>query len=199
MAARPALLLLAAGASSRMRGGDKLMEEVQGEPLLRHSAREALATGLSVIVALRPDRAERDAALDGLPLQKVVVTDADQGMSASLRAAVAAAPKGAPVAVLLGDMPEIRAEDLTALAAAFEAHGGDTVVRAASEDMQPGQPVIFPARLRPDLLSLTGDAGGREILRRERVVLFPLPGRRALTDLDTPEDFAAWRGARQGS
>jgi CTP:molybdopterin cytidylyltransferase MocA len=80
-----------------------------------------------------------------------------------------------------------------ALIGAFEGAGGDTVVRAASEDGQPGQPVVFPARLRPDLLALTGDAGGRDILRREEVMLVPLPGRRALTDLDTPEDFAAWR------
>jgi CTP:molybdopterin cytidylyltransferase MocA len=57
--------------------------------------------------------------------------------------------------------------------------------------------VIFPARLRHDLLALSGDAGGREILKREEVVLVPLPGRRALTDLDTPEDFAAWSG-REG-
>jgi CTP:molybdopterin cytidylyltransferase MocA len=182
-----------------MRGGDKLMEEVAGEPLLRRAAREALATGLSVIVALRPGRAEREDALHGLPLRKVIGPDADQGMSASLRTAVAAAPEGTPLAVLLADMPEIRTEDLTVLVSAFEAQGGDTVVRAASEDGQPGQPVIFPARLRPDLLALTGDAGGREILRREGVVLVPLPGRRALTDLDTPEDFAAWRGERQGS
>jgi CTP:molybdopterin cytidylyltransferase MocA len=177
-----------------MRGGDKLMEEVEGEPLLRHAARAALATGCEVIVALRPDRAEREAALEGLPVRKVQVADAGQGMSASLRAAVAAAPEMAPLAVLLADMPEIRTEDLTALIAAFADQGADTVVRAASEDGLPGQPVIFPARLRPDLLALTGDAGGRDILRRETVLLIPLPGRRALTDLDTPEDFAAWRG-----
>jgi CTP:molybdopterin cytidylyltransferase MocA len=90
-------------------------------------------------------------------------------------------------------MPEIRTEDLAALVAAFEAAGGETIVRAASEDGRPGQPVIFPARLRPELLVVTGDAGGRDILRREAVRLVPLPGRRALTDLDTPEDFAAWR------
>jgi CTP:molybdopterin cytidylyltransferase MocA len=115
-------------------------------------------------------------------------------MAASLRAAVAAAPEAAPLAVLLADMPEITSQDISTLVGAFEAAGGERVVRAASEDGQPGQPVIFPARLRPALLGLTGDAGGREILRQEEVVLVALPGRRALTDLDTPEDFAAYRG-----
>jgi CTP:molybdopterin cytidylyltransferase MocA len=182
-----------------MRGADKLVQEADGQPLLRRAAREAMATGLDVIVALRPDRPERARALEGLPVRKVMVPDADLGMSASLRAAVAAAPADAPLAVLLADMPEIGAEDLAALVGAFAAAGGDTVVRAASEDGQPGQPVIFPARLRPDLLALTGDAGGRDILRREAVRLVPLPGRRALTDLDTPEDFAAWRDGESPS
>jgi molybdenum cofactor cytidylyltransferase len=195
VAPRPVLLLLAAGSSSRMRGGDKLLEDVGGEPMLARSTRAAIATGFDVIVALRPDRPDRERALEGLAVRRVPVLDAAEGMAASLRGAVAAAPQGVAVAVLLADMPEIGAADLRALVAAFEAAGGDTVVRAASEDGRPGQPVIFPARLRPDLLALTGDAGGRDILRREEVHLVPLPGRRALTDLDTPEDFAAWRGA----
>jgi CTP:molybdopterin cytidylyltransferase MocA len=176
-----------------MRGGDKLLEDVDGEPLLLRAARSALGTGLQVIVTLRPGRPERERLLDGLTLTRVLVTDAADGMGASLRAGVAASPEGAPVAVLLADMPAIRTEDLRALLAAFDAAGGDTVVRAASEDGRPGQPVIFPARLRPELLALSGDAGGREILKREAVRLVPLAGRRALTDLDTPEDFAAWR------
>jgi CTP:molybdopterin cytidylyltransferase MocA len=191
---RPVLLLLAAGASRRMRGGDKLLEEVGGMPLLARSAREALATGLDVIVALSPDRPARARALADLPIGRVPVPDAGEGMAASLRAAVAAAPEAAPLAVLLADMPEITSQDISTLVGAFEAAGGERVVRAASEEGQPGQPVIFPARLRPALLGLTGDAGGREILRQEEVVIVALPGRRALTDLDTPEDFAAYRG-----
>jgi molybdenum cofactor cytidylyltransferase len=192
----PVLLLLAAGASTRMRGADKLLEEVGGKPLLARSAGEALVTGLEVIVALSPDRPDRARALADLPLRRIAVPDAGEGMAASLRAAVAAAPVAAPLAVLLADMPEITSGDIATLVGAFEAAGGERVVRAASADGQPGQPVIFPARLRPALLALTGDAGGRDILRREEVVLVPLPGRRALTDLDTPEDFAAFRGGQ---
>lgn len=179
-----------------MRGGDKLMEAVGGMSLLARSAREAAATGLDVIVALSPDRAERQQALSDLPLRQVMVPDAGDGMAASLRAAVRAAPEAAPLAILLADMPEITAADIATLVAAFEAAGGDSVVRAASEDGRPGQPVIFPARLRAELLALSGDAGGRDILRREDVVLVRLPGRHAVTDLDTPEDFAAWRGEK---
>lgn len=176
-----------------MRGADKLLEPVHGVPLIARTVGAALATGLPVIVALRPDRPARAEAIAGLDVHRVMVTDAAEGMGASLRRAAAAAPEGVGLVVILADMPEITAEDLTALVTAFETAGGGTVVRAASEDGRPGQPVIFPARLRPALLALQGDTGGRDILKAETPVLVPLPGRRALVDLDTPEDFAAWR------
>lgn len=192
----PVLLLLAAGSSSRMRGGDKLLEDVDGEPMLARSARAATDTGLDVIALLRPDRPERERVLSGIPVRRIMVADAGDGMSASLRAGVAASPPDAPVAVLLADMPEIGTADILRLVAAFEAAGGTRVVRAATGDGRPGQPVIFPARLREALLALSGDAGGREILKREDPLIVPLPGNRAVTDLDTPEDFAAWRRAR---
>ena len=193
----PVLLLLAAGSSSRMRGGDKLLEDVGGEPMLRRAARMAAGTGLKVIVALRRDRPDRGRAIEGLPVTPVIVPDPEDGMSASLRAAASIAPSDAPVAVCLADMPEITTEDFAAVVAAYHAAGGDTVVRAASEDGHPGQPVIFPPRLRAALLAVSGDAGGRDILRKEKAVLVPLRGRRALIDLDTPEDFAAWRGGQR--
>lgn len=192
----PTLLLLAAGSSSRMRGGDKLLEDVGGEPMLARSARAAADTGLEVIALLRPDRPEREQALAGIPVRRVMVPDAGDGMSASLRAGVAASPPDAPVAVLLADMPEIGAADILRLVAAFEAAGGTRIVRAATADGRPGQPVIFPARLRDALLDLSGDTGGRDILRQEDPLLVSLPDNRAVTDLDTPEDFAAWRRSR---
>ena len=179
-----------------MRGGDKLLEDVGGEPMLSRTARAAVGTGLRVIVALRPDRPDREKAIEGLSLDRVLVSDAGDGMATSLRTAVTAVPAGTPFAVLLGDMPEITTPDLTRLVEAFAAAGGNMVVRAASEDGQPGQPVIFPPRFRDEIMVLSGDTGGREILNREEVRLVPLPGRRALIDLDTPEDFVAWRGAR---
>ena len=60
------ILLLAAGASSRMRGGDKLLERVDGVPLVRRQVLAALATGCEVVVCLPDSTGPRFAALDGL-------------------------------------------------------------------------------------------------------------------------------------
>ncbi len=189
------ILLCAAGASGRMRGADKLLEPVAGVALLRRQALAGLATGTRVLVTLPPDRPRRAAALDGLAVEPVPVPDAAEGLAASIRAGVAAA-RGGALLVMLADMPDIGAEDL-ALLIAGHAAAPDAVIRAAAEDGRPGHPVLFPARMAAALAGLRGDRGARDLLRAEMPVLVPLPGCRALTDLDTPEDWAAWR-ARTG-
>lgn len=59
----------------------------------------------------------------------------------------------------------------------------------------PGHPVVLPRRLFPSLLELRGDQGARALLAQEEesLRLIPLPGANATTDLDTAEDWAAWR------
>ena len=179
-----------------MRGADKLMEPVEGVPLLLRQARVALATGAPVIVTLPPDRPARNAALAGLDLVTVPVPDAAQGLSASIRAGVRAA--GArPVLVLLADLPEITTDDLSRLLARHAAIP-DLILHGTAADGTPGHPVLFPVWALPGLAVLTGDSGARDLLRqhRDRTEFIALPARHAVTDLDTPEDWAAWRAAR---
>ncbi|KIC26600.1 MULTISPECIES: nucleotidyltransferase family protein [unclassified Leisingera] len=189
-----AILLLAAGASSRMQGRDKLMEEVDGQPLLTLMCRRAALTGLPVYVTL-PGPSHPRAAATGDATQ-VPVPDAAEGMSASIRRGTAALLDGTQAVMILpADMPEITAQDMLHLAAHFG--GPDSpVLRATAEDGTPGHPVLFPRRCFEVLQCLQGDQGARSILTAETVRTVPLPGRHALTDLDTPEDWAAWRQQR---
>lgn len=191
------IVILAAGASSRMGGRDKLLEEVEGQPLIVRTAGMALATGLPVTVVLPPDRPVRRAAIAGMALRLAVADKAREGMAESLKAGFAALPAPAPVLLMLADLPEMQSEDLSAVLAAGTA-APDLIHRGAAAGGEPGHPVLLPLWLWPEILDLTGDQGARELLlrHRERVRLVPLPGARAITDLDTPEDWAAWRKAQ---
>jgi CTP:molybdopterin cytidylyltransferase MocA len=192
----PHILILAAGSSSRMRGGDKLLERVEGAPLLARIARLAQSTDLPVTVTLPPDRPLRDNALAGMGLDTVTVPGAALGMAESLKAGVAALPDTAAVMLLLADLPEMTADDLGTMLQAW-AQTPDLILRGADAAGRPGHPVCFPAWARGELLALTGDQGAREVLLRhkDRTRLIPLPGQHATTDLDTPEEWAAWRAA----
>ena len=194
------IVILAAGAASRMRGRDKLLEDVAGQPLIRKQAMMARAvTQGPVIVALPPRPHSRYAALEGLDVDCLPVNAAAEGMGASFRAAADALPRHATYAmIVLGDMPDLTENDLKKVMEGIDITPHNLIWRGQTSDGRPGHPIIFHADLFDALRALKGDSGGREIVAAAgaRVHHVTLPGNRARLDLDTPEDWAAWR-ARQ--
>lgn len=188
------IVLLAAGASARMRGVDKLLETVDNQPLIRLMADRCVKAGATRIV-LGPNQPERRAALEGLDTE-IVEAEGNDGMAASIRAGVKGL-KNKNIMIALADMPEITASDLHLLLS-LHAQGLSPIIQAASEDGTPGQPVVFASKYLKHLAKLQGDEGARSILKQSArdVTLVPLKGNRATTDLDTPEDWAKWRANR---
>ncbi len=187
---------MAAGSSSRMRGRDKLLEQVDGLPLLLRQAIAASEVADQVIVTLPPKAARRTEVLEPISerITFLVVDDAKTGMAASFRAA---ARHGlfAPTMILPADMPELKARDLLKLWRAFETGDHSSIIRACTNDRKPGHPVIFPSDVVDEFINLKGDKGARDLLKKhtDRIVLIPLPGQAAIIDLDTPEDWENWR------
>lgn len=185
-----------------MRGGDKLLEQVAGQPILRLMLERALcvASGPVLCTLPAPDH-PRMACLNGLDVTPVIVADAAEGMGASIRAGVRAVPADCrAVMILPGDMPELDQNDLHQMVLSHEAQP-EAILRAADTTGQHGHPVIFPAYLFDDLRACHGDSGARDLLRShsKRVVTVPLPDLHATTDLDTPEEWADWRARPNAS
>lgn len=189
------ILIPAAGDATRMRGRDKLLEPVEGLPLLARQVRMAEATGCRVLVTLRLRDKARHAALATVNApDRIELPDAAEGIAASLRAgaAWAQARRAMGLMVLLADLPDLETGDLERLLAMFR-HDPARPIRATDMSGQTGHPVIFPARLFGALTQLSGDQGARTVLAQEKVVTMPLPDQRATMDLDTPEAWAEWR------
>ncbi|MFK7881220.1 NTP transferase domain-containing protein [Roseobacter sp.] len=194
------IIVLAAGQSKRMRGTDKLLELIDGVALLRRQANLACAvTKGPVLVALPSAPHPRYQCLDGLGVNRIPVPDAADGMSASIRAAIAALPDETPAAMLLlGDLPELTEDDLKSIIQSVDLKSNSLIWRGVTETGEPGHPIVFSARVFNDLVALSGDSGGQAVVEAagDRVALVPLPNNRARMDLDTPEDWATWRAAR---
>lgn len=191
-------LLLAAGASSRMRGQDKLLQLIDGIPLLRVLVERVSDISDQVLVALPQDRPARAAALKGTSAQSIVVPEASEGMAHSLKGALSfVRPDASAVMIVPADMPELTATDFATLSEMHQTHP-DLIIRGAAEDGRPGHPVIFPQPYFPALSDLSGDVGARSILQdnKSQIHLCPLPEEHALTDLDTPEEWATWYAAQ---
>lgn len=184
------ILVLAAGASSRMLGRDKLTELVDGVPLLRRTVLRAMEVG-KVIVTLPVD-SNRATAINGLAVNSVFVPNATDGMSASIKAGLNEVPNDATgVMILPADMPELTSKDLQDATQQFELKRN--ITRGISPSGTPGHPVIFPRSTFKDLNSIEGDEGARAVLCKYDVTSVTLPDGHSTVDLDTPEEWDAWR------
>lgn len=189
------IVILAAGRSARMGGQDKLLLPVDGVPLLRRLAQAALTLGGPVHVALPRADHPRAAALAGLDIRLMAVPESAEGMSGTLRGAVARLPGDGDFMVLLGDLAALEAADLRAVLDARDARPGHLIWRGATQDGAAGHPIIFSGQLRPDFAQLQGDGGGEALVRplKAQTWFEPLPDNRARLDLDTPEDWDRFR------
>ncbi len=182
-----------------MEGRDKLLEDVDGEPLLSRQLRRATATQRPVLIALPPGDGPRRAIADSHHAAVIEVADRDSGMSRSIAALASEAGRCSADWLLLhlADMPDIEGSDFVKLLAEAAARPC-AIVRAATREGRPGHPVVFPARFFAELQRLTGDAGARDIIgRTSDVHLVRFADGRAATDLDTPADWSAWRASRE--
>lgn len=195
------ILVLAAGAARRMQGRDKLLEGVDGMPLLRRQVlRARAATDAPLLVALPPLPHARHDAIGDLDVRIIEVENAADGMNASLGAGLAALPATAKaVMVMLADMPEVSRADVRTVLDAVDLASDHLIWRATTAQGAPGHPVVFKSSLWPALQALTGDSGGRDVARAhlDQTVYVPLPENHARTDLDTPEAWAAWRAGNK--
>ena len=186
------IIVLAAGLSSRF-GRPKQLEILAGDPLVVHTVRkaQAAATGnVIVVVGAEADRV-RDALVD-LPVSIVDNPAFASGQASSLIAGIShAQANGADaVIVLLADQPGIDPDAIVDLQAA---RASGALVGMAEYGAERGHPVMFGHELFPELLALSGDAGGREVVRRHQADLVLVSGRRSTVpaDLDREDDRAA--------
>lgn len=189
------ILILAAGQSTRMRGRDKLLEEIDNETLLRRITRRALATKHPVYVALPPRPHARYDEIADLPATPVTIKDAARGISQSLKQGLAQLRSPADaVLILLADLPDIDTNHLQHVLAARKAHPSALVWRGSSEDGTAGHPVLIDAQLFPEIDALEGDSGAHPVIKRagSQVFLVREVGDAAITDLDTPEAWQDW-------
>ena len=162
-----AAVILAAGKSRRSGEANKLLFEADGAPLVRRVAEAALASRAIEVITVTGHEADLVAtALAGLDLRVVHNPDYQGGLSTSLKAGISAVPEGRTGAlVLLADMPRISADIIDLLIGRFEEGGGNDIC-APVFDRRRGHPVLWPRRFFPQLLELSGDTGGRDLLKR---------------------------------
>jgi molybdenum cofactor cytidylyltransferase len=158
-------VLLAAGTGTRFAGGNKLLAELDGVPVVRQATRTLLDAPVEEVVAvLGHEAAAVESALGDLDVAVRHNENYAEGQSTSVAVGVAAArERGWDAAVFaLGDMPAVDSETIERVVDAYNA-GAGSVLAPAFEGTR-GNPALFDSRHFDALADVTGDRGGRKII-----------------------------------
>ncbi len=185
-----AVVVLAAGGSSRLVGKPKQSLEYRGETLLRRAAKAAVSLKESSTVVVLGSRIDNlRSRLTDLPVKVVANPDWKNGISSSLKAGLSTVlqEEGDAVIFMLCDQPLVSTSILGRLRDAFIETGMPII--ASRYEGSLGVPALFSREIFREFEGLQGDEGAKKIITKDarRTLAIDVP--EAGLDIDTLEDF----------
>jgi CTP:molybdopterin cytidylyltransferase MocA len=173
----------------------KSLLQLGGVPLIRRQLIALSGAGVDEVVVVLGHYAERiEEAVKEFPVTLVRNLNPDDGQVSSLRLGLQAlSPKLDAVLVALADQPLINSQDINDLIGAFKKRPEKTQVVQPTVDGLPGNPVMFSAEVRDQILQGHANIGCRQwqSTHPEHVHAWSSTNLRYRTDVDTPEDIQA--------
>jgi len=190
MAGSTALIILAAGSSSRL-GQAKQQLVFQGSSLLQRAITAGLRSECMrplVILGARHEILSREINPEQVDI--LINPNWQEGMATSIKVGIQRLmEKGAAdqVILMLCDQPYVDEKILNQLIAAKKKT--DKAIIACSYQNTAGVPALFDRSIFPHLMQLKGKEGAKKIIQRygESLSLLPFPLGRF--DIDTPDDY----------
>ncbi len=184
-------VIMASGLSERY-GKNKLLEKLDGREVILHTAGNLAAAGFRPLVVTRSEKVKELADREGIDC---VLHDGPK-KSDTIHAGLAHLdPDLAGYLFMPGDQPLVKPESLRKMAEQI-LRRPDRAVRLSFEGTA-GSPVLFPVFCREKLMAYTGDRGGMEVLKAERIPCDSVEAECPweLWDVDTPENLESNRKA----
>jgi molybdenum cofactor cytidylyltransferase len=187
-------VILAAGMSTRM-GSPKQLLKLGDRYLLQLVVEAAVKSKLEKIYLVLGYQHERILGkLHGLrknPKIEILHNPGfEEGMSSSVKCGVGAAQSDFDaVMFLLGDQPFVSPKMINRLLTEY--NKSDRQICVPAFQGRRGNPAIFGSFFFKQLINISGDKGGRQIIQDnpEDVLVLPIKDPKALFDIDNPEDL----------
>ncbi len=188
-----AAVVMAAGRSRRMAPHNKLLvTDKAGKPMIARVVDNVLSSKARPILVVTGHQAEQvEHALGGRPVQYVHAVDYADGLSASLKAGIAAVPPECAAAIVcLGDMPLVTGRMIDRLMQMYDPDEGRLIVLPTFRGKQ-GNPMLWDRRYFQEILEITGDSGARFLVGKhaEAVTEVEMADDAVLRDFDTTESL----------
>lgn len=182
-------ILLAAGNSSRF-GSNKLLYTLKNKPMYQYNLEliQQLQPQEIILVTKYPEIIKKI----GPNIHIIINNDTHLGQSHSMKLALnyLIAQKRYYDGYLFSvcDQPYLQLSSLINLSNTWQIKGN---ICALATKNKRGNPIIFSQKYLQDLLSITGDTGGRSILHKypNDITLVETTSSRELIDIDTPDSL----------
>lgn len=180
-------IILASGFSTRM-GNNKLLMKINEEEIIRRVIRIVKSSEVDNVILV----AREEAVIEIGKEEKILVVKnnkAHLGQSTSIHLGLEKSNLNKNFMFFCGDQPFIDINSINKLVKLSNENYDKIIVPKVRE--KTGSPVIFPKSFYNDLMLLTGDIGGRKIIKRnkERIIYESLDNNLFLEDIDTTEDY----------
>ncbi len=185
-------IVLAAGCSFRMGQRNKLVELVDGRPMLHHVLEEVTASNINncyLVTGFESNRIGKMAA--DYNLETVFNPDFKNGLSTSIECGIQALADDVDAVIIVpGDMPELSRHILNDLIQCFKPDKGNEICIPVFNNRR-GNPVLWSRRFFSDLCNIQGDVGGRRLLPAfsQWVKKCPVDDASIHFDIDTEEQL----------
>ncbi len=183
-----AFVMLAAGNSRRF-GSNKLLYEIEGKPMYLltleklKKASEKIPESEIIVVTQYEEIA---AKANTLGVKVLINPQPERGISSSMQIGLATAKDSSACLFTVSDQPWLTAETIINLVDKFrdEQKGMACTIFGTKT----GNPCIFSREYYQELMEITGDKGGKQIINRhpEDVTYFKIEDARELQDIDIP-------------
>lgn len=181
-----AAVILGAGLSLRL-GRPKQLLWLGGKTIIEQVTENVLQTEVSeVIVVVGAHCQEVEHILKLYPVKCRYNPRYQEGIGTSVAAGAAAvAPHVQGIMFVVGDQPLLSSEYMNQMLKCFMEK------KPLILKPEKGMPAIFAEELRQELIALTGDIGGRQLIDkyREQVLTFSAIPENESLDIDTQEDY----------
>ncbi|HTI79705.1 MAG TPA: molybdopterin-binding/glycosyltransferase family 2 protein [Acetobacteraceae bacterium] len=189
-----AAVVLAAGRSRRMAPHNKLLvADRTGKLMIARVVDNVLSSNARPILVVTGHQAEQvQHALGGRPVRYVHADDYAEGLSASLKAGIAAVPEECRAAVVcLGDMPLVTGRMIDRLISVYDPDEGRLIVLPTYRGKQ-GNPMLWDREFFHEIMEISGDSGARYLIGQhiEAVAEVEMADDAVLRDFDTTESLS---------
>ena len=182
-------IILAAGGSSRMGDQNKLLQLIDGMPMVKKVVESCLHSNLSSIyVVLGHDSEWINNCISTEGINFVNNEDWRLGMASSINSGIGAMNNDFDGAmILLGDMPYIETKLIDQMIELFQEY---KIVVPVKNGRQ-GNPVLFSSTFFNDLQSLDGDKGAKRVIQENFSSVVPthVMTNAIFRDIDTPQQM----------